>query len=97
MANTFGSTQTDTYVVSLAYDVNLCSDYVATTGKVGVAIKGSTNWVNAINGNTGGTPKFVLGPYSASYGLGTYGMDIATHTAWAVVNFNGDFAVAPSI
>ena len=25
--------------------------------------------------------------------LGEYGVDVATHTAWAVVNYAGDFAV----
>jgi hypothetical protein len=35
----------------------------------------------------------VLGPWNASYTLGTYGLDPATHTAWAILNYNGDFAV----
>jgi hypothetical protein len=26
--------------------------------------------------------------------LGTYGLDPNTNTAWAVINYNGDFAVA---
>ena len=97
MGNTLGSTQTDTYVLSIAYSSSDISDALAATGKVGLAIKGTSAWVNAVNGNIGGTAKFVLGAYNSSYGLGTYGIDTATHTCWAVVNFNGDFAVAPSI
>jgi hypothetical protein len=27
--------------------------------------------------------------------LGSYGVDPATHTVWAVVNFNGQFSVVP--
>ena len=37
---------------------------------------------------------FVLGPWKAKYGLGTYGIDPASHTAWAVVNYDGSFAVS---
>ena len=38
--------------------------------------------------------KFVVGPWKAEYGLGTYGVDPKTNTAWAVINYNSDFAVA---
>jgi hypothetical protein len=31
------------------------------------------------------------------YGLGTYGVDTKTKTAWAVINYNGEFAVAAGI
>jgi hypothetical protein len=44
--------------------------------------------------NFGGAKKFVLGPWKSDYGLGTYGIDLKTHTAWAVINYNADFAVA---
>ena len=53
----------------------------------------STQWVNAIDGNTGGTPTKVLGAYDASYGLGTWGVDSTNHVVWAVVNHNSEFAV----
>ena len=33
------------------------------------------DWVNAVDRNTGGTKKFVAGPWQSSYGLGTYGID----------------------
>jgi hypothetical protein len=36
----------------------------------------------------------VLGPWSSSATLGTHGLDTSANTAWAVINFNGDFAVA---
>ena len=44
--------------------------------------------------NIGGTKQFVVGPWEPGYGLGTYGVDPSSKTAWAVVNYNGDFAVA---
>jgi hypothetical protein len=45
----------------------------------------------------GGEKKFVVGSWKEEYGLGTYGVDPATKTAWAVINYNGDFAVARDI
>jgi hypothetical protein len=47
--------------------------------------------------NFRGTKRFVKGPWKPAYGLGTYGVDPKTKTAWAVINFNGDFAVARDI
>ena len=59
----------------------------------------STTSVREIRGWTPATPlphapAFVLGAWNASYGLGTFGVDPATNTAWAVVNHAGRFAVA---
>jgi hypothetical protein len=54
-------------------------------------------WVNTIDMNTGGAKTFVLGPWKPSYGLATYGVDPRTKTAWAVINHNGEFAVANGI
>ena len=51
-------------------------------------------WVNAVDVNDGGTRHFVVGPYKSTYGLGTYGVDPHTHTAWAVIDHGGKFAVA---
>jgi hypothetical protein len=51
-------------------------------------------WVNAVDRNIGSsTKKFIVGPWKAEYGLGTYGIDPKTNTAWAVIDYNGDFAV----
>lgn len=41
--------------------------------------------------------KFVSGKYKPEYGLETYGVDSSTKTAWAVLNYNADFAVAIDI
>jgi hypothetical protein len=41
--------------------------------------------------------QFVKGPWKAGYPLGTYGVDASAKTAWAVIDYNGDFAVAASI
>ena len=65
------------------------------TGKFGLATTTANGtWVNAVDMNYGGTRKFVYGPWSSEYKLGTYGVDPSTNTAWAVINYNSDFAVA---
>ncbi len=43
--------------------------------------------------NQGGVKKYVAGPWKSGYELGTYGFDPKTNTAWAVINYTGDFAV----
>ena len=58
-------------------------------------LDGTGTWVNAVIGNTGGTPTFVAGAWDASYGLGTYGVDLDNNVVWAVLNHNSDFAVVP--
>jgi hypothetical protein len=49
------------------------------------------NWIKA------GDSKFVAGKWNSSYVIGTYGIDETTHTAWAVINYNGVFAVVNDI
>jgi hypothetical protein len=63
-------------------------------GLVLCALDSNGNWSNAANQNSGGTKNYVNGPWSSSYGLGTYGIDPATNSAWAVLNYDGIFAVA---
>ncbi|MBF0432998.1 MAG: metallophosphoesterase [Fibrobacteria bacterium] len=76
--------------ISMTYPFGL--DVVDSTS--GILIEtDSGKWVHAVDLNTGGEKKFVKGPWNSSYELGTYGIDEATSTAWAVVNVNGNFAV----
>ena len=93
-----GAVKTDTFALSVSYNPKL----VVNTGTInqGIVVALSTkdqngNWVNAVNQNVGGEKKFVLGPWRSVYPLGTYGVDPATHTAWAVINTTGSglFAV----
>jgi hypothetical protein len=87
-----GTTQTDTYTLSLTYDPSSTapSKAIVTQNPLGF-------WVNAVDMNFGGTKKFVKGPWKTGYPLGTYGIDTATNTAWAVVNYNADFAVTSNV
>ena len=51
-------------------------------------------WINAAEKNFGSSvARFVKGPWQPGYGLGTYGVDMSTKTAWAVINYDGEFAV----
>jgi Calcineurin-like phosphoesterase len=60
-----------------------------------VAKDANGHWVNAVDLNTGAqTKRFILGPELPSDGLGTYGIDPTTRTAWAVIDYNGSYAVS---
>ncbi len=87
---------TDTFILSMSYNpsVTMTRDLINHGRMVTLSTTDeSGNWVNAVNENIGGTKKFVFGPWKKSYPLGTYGVDPTTNTAWAVLNYNGDFAV----
>jgi hypothetical protein len=88
-----GSPRTDVYPLSLSYNPSKSAS--ASSGSFGLATKDAHgNWINAVDANQGTFSKrFVLGPWNSTYDLGTYGIDPATHTAWAVLNYNADFAV----
>ena len=87
--------KTDTFALSLSFAASgigadaLSSYYIASKDVNG-------NWINSVDLNSGGTKNFILGAYSDAYGLGSFGIDTATNTAWAVVNqTGGDFVVIP--
>ncbi|MFZ5829688.1 MAG: metallophosphoesterase, partial [Planctomycetota bacterium] len=63
------------------------------SGQFGVLARDSAGgWTLAVAGNQE-APKFVAGPWKSEYGLGTYGVDLKTGSAWAVVDRAGEFAV----
>ena len=89
-----GAAQGDTVALSLTYNIAGVTDAQIASGLFGLATRDANgNWINAVNKNVGGVRTFVNGPWNASYPLGTYGVDKARGTAWAVVNYQGDFAV----
>jgi hypothetical protein len=87
--------RTDVYVLSISFEGG--DAHSIKKGRVWVATFANGKWVNAVYENFGGKRKFVLGKYRPEYGLGTYGVDPKTKTAWAVLNYNADFAVAMDI
>ncbi len=82
--------QTDTFVLQLTVS------NVTANSMLGWLDTNSNTWVNAVAGNIGGVAFFAgdraYNPLT-DFNLGTYGIDTANHTAWAVVDHNSDFAV----
>ena len=91
-----GKTKTDVFTLSMNYDAKKSRPEHLMQGLFGLATRDADgNWINAVDKNIGGTKKFVMGPWDPSHELGAYGVDPGTHTAWAVINYNSDFAVTP--
>ncbi|GFE62267.1 metallophosphoesterase [Geobacter sp. AOG2] len=98
MSASLGSTQTDIFAISMTYDKTKVTDAQVQAGTFALATPDdSGNWTNAVNKSTGGTKKFVLGAWKSSYTLGTYGVDTASGTVWAVINYNGCFAAVAGV
>ena len=95
MSRSIGSEKTDEYVLSMSYSASgVATQSRIANGAFGILTKDSDGkWVRAVTKNFGTNHKFVLGPWNSSYKLGACGVDPATKTAWAVLNYNGDFAV----
>jgi hypothetical protein len=92
-----GAEQTDPFVLLMSFDKTAPRQQFG-NGGFGIATRdASGNWVNAVSMNFGGQTLFVNGPWQAGYPVGTYGADPSTKTAWAVLNFNGEFAVVTNI
>lgn len=87
---------TEQYVLSMSFDFNKMKHFGI--GETGIATFVDGKWVNAVDENyVKGKKKFIIGKYKSKYGLGTYGIDPKTKTAWAVLDYNADFAVAEDI
>lgn len=86
------TTRTDRYALSLSYDAARFKNGVYALS----TIDQNGDARNAVAANSSASaPMFVNGPYSPNYPLGTYGVDPASKTAWAVIDHASDFAVAP--
>jgi hypothetical protein len=99
MSRTLGSPLTDKYVLSMTYTADSSIDFLIDHGVFSIlSLNDKGQWVNAVKKNVGAfsTRNFVLGPWNSSYALGTYGVDRTTNTAWAVINYNGDFSTGVS-
>jgi hypothetical protein len=87
-------TETDVFALAMNYHPMAFHHHHLKSGKFVLASKDANGvWVNAVDLNTGGAKTFVCGPWHEGYGLGTYGIDPATRTVWAVLNHEGDFAL----
>ena len=84
--------QTDTFVLSLSYDAERLGDSGPTDLMLATP-DGLGAWVPAVQANASGIARVVTGPWTPDMPLGTMGVDPDSHTAWAVVNHGGRFAV----
>jgi hypothetical protein len=90
-----GSDRTDPFVLRMSYHAKKARPGKLREDQFALATRGANGrWINAVDRNLGGIPQFVNGSWHAGYELGAYGIDPGTKTAWAVVNYNGEFAVA---
>lgn len=91
------SMQSETYAVQMSFPAGINATFFA-SGKIFIAAIGDSGiWVNAVNSNYGGTSNYVQGPWNSGYPLGTYGVDASNNVAWAVLNYEGIFAVTQGI
>ncbi len=94
MNDGLGSKQTDAFALSMEYDPRGLTTADLAAGKVAImTLNDAGQWINAVDADFGGTKSFVLGAWNSSYGLGTYGVDTGTSTAWAVINHNSTYVV----
>jgi hypothetical protein len=92
-----GSGQTDIYALSMSF-AGLTQEQMASGMFFLLTKDANGNWVNAVDTDFGTQTKhFVVGSWDAGYGLGTYGIDPTTSTAWAVINHDSDFAVGQPV
>jgi len=90
------SRECDVYTLSMSYDRKNIDHSRIMKGDFVLAARDVDNgiWANAVDLNYDCEDKvFKKGPWRAEYGLGTYGVDPTTSTAWAVINYEGDFVV----
>lgn len=88
------ASQYDAIPISLSYTAPGLSPALLATGLLCLAtVDTNGNWINAVDANLAGGKTFVNGAWNPGYGLGCYGVDTATQTAWAVVNRAASFAV----
>lgn len=97
---------TDKYVIWMTYDPasmvlkGLTEAAVAAAGDIHIDSQdGNGNWVNTVKLDHSGTPAFVgVRAYDAAtdgLNVGEWGVDIANHAAWAIVDHASTFAVVP--
>jgi hypothetical protein len=97
------SGQTDPFVLQMTYNPALLPGGAGNEGVwasnqwlyLGALDNGT--WIDAVNGNYGSNNNtFVgVGAWNGDTTLGDWGVNTANHTAWAVVNYDGDFSVVP--
>jgi len=97
---TSGSGSADTFVLQLTYDKPTANALFGneSTARLGWFDPATSAWKLAVAGNTGGTALFAgnraYNPIT-DFALGTYGVDTATNTVWAVSTTTATSASSP--
>ena len=99
---TFPGMGSDTFVLGLTYDEAAAA--LLPGGEAAMRLlwldPALSQWVNAVDGNTGATAPFFAGDGAydpaLDFHLGYYGVDTATNEVWAVINHNSTFSAAPT-
>lgn len=81
----------DTFVLQIAYDEAVAVSLFGYEDDVRLGWWNGSQWMNAVAGNSGGTPLFIAGPYDGDLTLGHYGIDTANNLVWSVINHNSTF------
>ncbi len=100
---TFSGDETSPFVLQMTYNTSLLplgpgSEGVwASNQRLYLVCLDDGEWENAVSGNIGSSnDDFVgVGAWSGDTALGDWGVNTSNHTVWAVVNYDGDFAVVP--
>lgn len=95
MENEKGDIKTETFTLELSYKGELKQEDLK-AGKLALVTDEKGTWIKAAEKNIYNKNKeeqFIYGPYKQEYGLGTYGIDADKKTVWAVINYNGRFAI----
>ncbi|MEI8372339.1 MAG: autotransporter-associated beta strand repeat-containing protein [Planctomycetota bacterium] len=94
LLNIWGLTETDAITQHRLYLGSLDMGEDGFLGGMGV---NADHWINAVDGNFGGTTNYLGNqPYNSNLlALGNYGVNTANHTVWAVLDHNSEFAVVP--
>jgi len=91
---TLGSDTTAPFAISLSYDSTKAVKDSLLAGKVQLLSRDTLGTWSLAAARSKTTPTFAARAWTNTDTLGAYGVDVATHTLWAVVNHGGDYAVA---
>ncbi|MCC7493253.1 MAG: metallophosphoesterase [Fimbriimonadaceae bacterium] len=84
------SPRSNPYCLALSYDTARVP--AAQAGRLTLLVRTSRGWVPAVSRNTAGRPRYVEGAYT-NQPLGTAGVLAEAGRVWAVLDYDGDFAV----
>lgn len=86
LENNLNTDSSDTYVLELSFQADNIPGLNGISGLRLAEVNDNGVWT-VLEGD------IIMGAWNAGYGLGTYGIDVATNTMWGVLDHQGQFAV----